>query len=195
MEKNERWDWNRNKSLLSKIFKNCLKAWTERSAVKWKFNYGGFGSDDNPRTLSWLARKLWKQKSSKDICSCSATHLWACCRLWKHGINPCLKKNPQLLTEIQKFCYVNDEKKKILFPDFGIHAMSEKLKFLVLSPLLWDWYSRSDPWKQVTKRFRIWDADFEDMLKSHYLKNAYCIWDINLGKDIKLTCKKAAMPS
>lgn len=115
MEKKERWDWNRNKSLLSKIFKNCLKAWTERSAVKWKFNYGGFGSDDNPRTLSWLARKLWKQKSSKDICSCSATHLWACCRLWKHGINPCLKKNPQLLTEIQKFCYVNDEKKTTCF--------------------------------------------------------------------------------
>lgn len=89
-----------------------LKAWTERSTMKWKFNYVGFGSDDNSRTLSWFARKLWKQEVIQrhlqlvlpyiselavDSESMEPIHTW--------------RKNPQLLTEIQKFCYVSDEKK------------------------------------------------------------------------------------
>lgn len=34
----------------------------EITSIKWKFNYGGFGSDDNPRIPAWFARKLWKQE-------------------------------------------------------------------------------------------------------------------------------------
>lgn len=110
MEKMERWDWKGFKSPLPKIFKTAWKYGLRDQLLNGSSAMVALAVMITQGLQHDLQGSCEAESHSKTSAVSSAMHLWPCCRLCKHGIHLCLKKNPQSLTEIQKFSYVSDGK-------------------------------------------------------------------------------------